>query len=111
MRHLRALAVAVFAAALVTAAGCGQENGTPVANQADAAKAAQMQKDLDQAKQDLQAAQTELAAKSGELKAKTMEAENLQKQLDVANRKLAEITKTVQDAMKLAAPPAMPSPK
>jgi septal ring factor EnvC (AmiA/AmiB activator) len=107
MKYLQAMAVAVFAAALVmSAAGC-EEQKTPGPSQAEAAQAAQVQKDLDQAKQDLKKAQDELEAKRAELAAKTAEVQNLQKQLDAANAKLAEITKTVQDAMKAAAPAAV----
>ena len=106
MRCLQALAVAVFAAALVMAAGCEPQKPTVVANQGDGAKVAQMQKQVDQMEQNLKAAQTELAAKRNELAVKTTEIQKLQKQLDAANAKLAEITKTVQEAIKLAAPPS-----
>jgi len=106
MKCLQALAVAVFAATLVMAAGCEPQKPTAGANQAEGAKAAQSQPELDQVKQDLQAAQTELAAKRNELAMKTTEIQNLQKQRDAANAKLAEITKTVQEAIKLAAPPS-----
>ncbi len=108
MKYLQAMAVAVFAAALLmAAAGCEEQKTPPAANQVSEAQMAQMQKDLDQAKQDLKKVQDEFEAK---LAAKTAEAQNLQKQLDAANAKLADIAKTVQDAMKVAAPmtPATP---
>jgi predicted nucleic acid-binding Zn-ribbon protein len=109
MRYLQAVAVGVFAAALMmAAAGCGDQSGTPKAGEGGA-QAAQLQKDLDQAKLDLKAAQDQLAAINTELAAKNAKIQTLQKELDAANAKLAEITKTVQDAMKMAAPPMAPA--
>jgi uncharacterized protein (DUF3084 family) len=111
MRYLQALAVVVFAATLVMASGCEPEKPVAGASKGDTADAAQLQKDLGQAKVDLKAAQGELATKGNELAtqrnelaAKTTEVQNLKKQLDAANAKLADIQKSVQDAMKLAAP-------
>ncbi|MGO8704714.1 MAG: hypothetical protein ACLQVA_12930 [Candidatus Brocadiia bacterium] len=109
MRCLQVVVAAVFAAALMMTAGCGPEP-TAGTTGGDGAKVAEMQKQLDQAKMDLKAAQDDLATKNNELAAKTTENQNLQKQLDAANAKIAEITKTVQEAMKLAAPPAAPAP-
>jgi flagellar motility protein MotE (MotC chaperone) len=107
MKYLQAMAVAVFAAALVMGApGCGEEK-SPAPDTVEGVKTAQLQKDLDQAKQDLKKAQDELEAKRADLAAKTAEVQNLQKQLDAANAKLADIMKTVQDAMKAAAPAAV----
>jgi len=109
MRCLKVMAAAVFAAALVMAAGCGQQP-TAGTTEGDGAKAAELQKQLDQAKLDLKAAQDELATQKSELAAKNTENENLKKQLDAANHKIAEITATVQAAMKAVAPPAAPAP-
>jgi peptidoglycan hydrolase CwlO-like protein len=98
MRYLQAPAVAVIAATLVMATGCG-----PQETSGEGEKAAQTQKELDQAKQDIQAAQKELATK-------TTEIQDLQKQLAAANAKIAEIKSELQDAEKLAAPTVVPKP-
>jgi peptidoglycan hydrolase CwlO-like protein len=109
VRYLQVAAAAVFAAALVMAAGCG-EQATPGTTGSNAPKLAEMQKQVDQLNQDLKAAQDELAKINNQVTEKVKENQNLQKQLDAANAKIAEMTQTIQDVIKLAAPTAAPSP-
>ncbi|MGD1000371.1 MAG: hypothetical protein ABSA67_06695 [Candidatus Brocadiia bacterium] len=110
MKCLQWAAAAAFAAALMMTVGCGPEP-TAGTTGGDGVKVAELQKQLDQTKQDLKTAQDDLAAKTSELAAKTTENQTLQKQLAAANAKIAGMTKTVQEAMKLAAPPAAPAPQ
>ena len=109
MRYLQVAAAAVFAAALAMAAGCG-EQAAPVAAESNGPKLAEMQKQVDQLNQDLKAAQDELAKINNQVTEKAKENQNLQKQLDAANAKIAEMTQTIQDTIKLAAPTVAPSP-
>jgi septal ring factor EnvC (AmiA/AmiB activator) len=109
VRYLQVAAAAVLAAALVMAVGCEQQapSGTAESN---GPKLAEMQKQLDQLNQDLKAAQDELAKINNQVTEKIAENQNLQKQLDAANAKIAEMTQTIQEVMKLAAPTVAPSP-
>jgi len=109
VRYLQVAAAAVFAAALMMAVGCEQQapSGTAESN---GPKLAEMQKQLDQLNQDLKAAQDELAKINNQVTEKIAENRNLQKQLDAANAKIAEMTQTIQEVMKLAAPTVAPPP-
>ena len=107
MRYLQALAVVVFAASLVMAGGCEPQKTTSGTSQDAEAKIAQMQKQVDQMEQDLKAAQNKL---NTELAVKDAEIQKLQKQLDAANATIAETTKMVHEAMKVAAPTVAPPP-